>query len=74
MVTAHRLRRPDSRQFDFLRKLDDLAVPEKRAVDNAGFFHAGQDPREIPDDTLYDRPVGEFPRWPAAARARGIVR
>ncbi|MFJ1746832.1 vWA domain-containing protein [Streptomyces sp. NPDC088116] len=64
---------PAGRQFDFLRRLDDLAVPEKRAVDNAGFFHAGQDPREVPDGTLYDRLVGEFPQWLAAARARGIV-
>src|SRR6478752_5776845 len=32
---------PGSKQFDFLRKLDELAVPHKRVVDNAGFFHAG---------------------------------
>lgn len=65
---------PGSRQFEFLRKLDDLPVPEKRAVDNAGFFHAGQDPRAVSDAELYDRLVGEFPRWLAAARERGIVR
>ncbi|GHJ98275.1 vWA domain-containing protein [Streptomyces sp. NPDC003753] len=64
---------PDSRQFDFLRKLDELPVPQKRAVDNAGFFHAGRDPRTVPDTELYDRLVGEFPQWLAAARARGIV-
>ncbi|MBJ6638268.1 VWA domain-containing protein [Streptomyces sp. DHE7-1] len=64
---------PDSRQFDFLRRLDDLAVPARRAVDNAGFFHAGRDPRRVPDAELYDRLVGEFPRWLAAARAEGIV-
>ncbi|MFJ9735233.1 vWA domain-containing protein [Streptomyces sp. NPDC101169] len=64
---------PDSRQFDFLRRLDELPVPAKRAVDNAGFFHAGKDPREVPDAELYDRLVGEFPRWLAAARAAGIV-
>ncbi|MFI9343355.1 vWA domain-containing protein [Streptomyces sp. NPDC052773] len=65
---------PGSRQFEFLRKLDELPVPEKRAVDNAGFFHAGQDPRAVSDAELYDRLVGEFPRWLAAARERGIVR
>ncbi|MEV0181334.1 VWA domain-containing protein [Streptomyces sp. NPDC050625] len=65
---------PDSKQFDFLRKLDELAVPQKRVVDNAGFFHAGSDPRKVSDAELYDRLVGEFPQWLVAARARGIVR
>ncbi|MFI8516441.1 vWA domain-containing protein [Streptomyces sp. NPDC085481] len=65
---------PDSRQFDFLRRLDELAVPAKRPVDNAGFFHAGKDPRRVPDAELYDRLVAEFPAWLAAARAQGIVR
>lgn len=65
---------PDSKQFDFLRRLDELAVPDKRVVDNAGFFHAGADPRTVPDAELYDRLVGEFPKWLVAARAEGIVR
>ncbi|MEV7843061.1 vWA domain-containing protein [Streptomyces cyaneofuscatus] len=63
-----------STQFDFLRKLDDLAVPAKRVVDNAGYFHAGLDPRKVPDSQLYDRLVAEFPSWLAAAEAQGIVR
>ncbi|WP_330291754.1 vWA domain-containing protein [Streptomyces sp. NBC_00576] len=62
-----------SKQFDFLRKLDELAVPGRRVVDNAGFFHAGSDPRAVSDDELYDRLVGEFPKWLVAARAEGIV-
>jgi hypothetical protein len=65
---------PGSKQFDFLRKLDELAVPGKRVVDNAGFFHAGADPRAVSDAELYDRLVGEFPKWLVAARAQGIVR
>ncbi|WP_432169908.1 VWA domain-containing protein [Streptomyces sp. 1222.5] len=64
---------PGSRQFEFLHKLDELAVPGKRPVDNAGFFHAGRDPRRVSDTELYDRLVGEFPQWLAAARAAGIV-
>jgi hypothetical protein len=64
---------PDSRQFDFLRRLDELAVPGRRVVDNAGFFHAGPDPRAVSDGDLYDRLVGEFPKWLVAARAQGIV-
>nr|WP_206440657.1 VWA domain-containing protein [Streptomyces scabichelini] len=62
-----------SKQFDFLRKLDDLAVPAKRPIDNAGFFHAGSDPRRVSDPELYDRLVAEFPQWLTAARAQGII-
>ncbi|WP_326696996.1 VWA domain-containing protein [Streptomyces sp. NBC_01754] len=60
-------------QFDFLRRLDELAVPDRRAVDNAGFFPAGRDPRTMPDAELYDRLVAEYPHWLTAARAAGIV-
>ncbi|THA83664.1 VWA domain-containing protein [Streptomyces sp. A0592] len=63
-----------STQFDFLRRLDELPVPAQRPVDNAGYFHAGQDPRTVPDGELYDRLVAEFPAWLAAARGAGIVR
>ncbi|MCX4980285.1 VWA domain-containing protein [Streptomyces sp. NBC_00572] len=64
---------PSSRQFEFLRRLDELDVPAKRLLDNAGFFHAGQDPGRVPDAELYDRLVSEFPAWLAAARAQGVV-
>ncbi|MGW8783183.1 VWA domain-containing protein [Streptomyces sp. NPDC055796] len=63
-----------SSQFDFLRRLDELPVPERRVVDNAGYFHAGPDPREVPDPVLFDRLVMEFPCWLEAARAAGVVR
>ncbi|MBT2468777.1 VWA domain-containing protein [Streptomyces sp. ISL-66] len=63
-----------STQFDFLRRLDELPVPGKRPVDNAGYFHAGADPGAVADSVLYDHLVAEFPAWLAAARAAGIVR
>ncbi|WP_149181568.1 VWA domain-containing protein [Streptomyces sp. TRM49041] len=65
---------PRGDQFDFLRRLDQLPVPRTRPVDNAGFFPAGRDPRRVSDDMLYDRLLGEFPSWLAAARAQGIIR
>lgn len=61
-------------RFEFLKKLDDLAVPKKRVIDNAGFFEAGADPRSMPAQTLYDNLMGEFPTWLRAARQQGIVR
>ncbi|HZF92193.1 VWA domain-containing protein [Streptomyces sp.] len=64
---------PGSRQFEFLRKLDELPVPGRRVVDNAGFFHAGQDPSKVSDAELYDRLLSEFPAWLTAARAAGIL-
>ncbi|WP_316520149.1 VWA domain-containing protein [Kitasatospora brasiliensis] len=64
---------PHSRQFDFLRKLTGLAVPEKRAIDNAGFVHLGRDPRTVSDRDLYDLLLADLPSWLEAARAQGIV-
>ncbi|WP_031520079.1 vWA domain-containing protein [Streptomyces sp. NRRL F-5123] len=60
-------------EFRFLRKLDDLPVPGRRVVDNAGFFAAGSDPKALSDAELYDRLLGEFPGWLTAARAAGIL-
>jgi hypothetical protein len=65
---------PSGKQFDFLRRLDDLAVPQRRPVDNAGFFAAGQQPDAMPDRQVYDRLVAEFPQWLVAARRQRIVR
>lgn len=64
----------DSRDFEFLRKLDELSVPKKRVIDNAGFFAAGYDPKSMDPSILYDSLMGEFPTWLAAARQQGIVR
>ncbi|MBA0051191.1 VWA domain-containing protein [Streptomyces sp. AJS327] len=63
---------PGDTEFAFLRKLDELAVPGRRIVDNAGFFPAGADPRRMSDAELYDRLLAEFPRWLSAARELGI--
>ncbi|HEV7627822.1 MAG TPA: VWA domain-containing protein [Streptomyces sp.] len=64
---------PEGKQFDFLRKLDELPVPAKRVVDNAGFFAAGHEPRAIPDDALYAQLMREFPDWLKAARQAGVL-
>ncbi|MGW1377056.1 VWA domain-containing protein [Streptomyces sp. NPDC002446] len=65
---------PEAKGFDFLRKLDDLTVPEKRAVDNAGFFHAGRDPRSLSHDELYQQLMVEFPEWLTEARTAGVLK
>ncbi|MBC3985784.1 VWA domain-containing protein [Streptomyces sp. AC536] len=65
---------PQARGFDFLRKLDDLAVPERRPVDNAGFFHAGLEPRDLSDAELYGQLMVEFPEWLIEAREAGVLR
>ncbi|GAA1257419.1 VWA domain-containing protein [Kitasatospora nipponensis] len=65
--------RPDGPEFGFLRRMDELPTPERRPVDNAGFVAAGRDPRAVSDRELYDRLLGEFPRWLLAARAAGVL-
>ncbi|MGW5938307.1 vWA domain-containing protein [Streptomyces celluloflavus] len=64
---------PDEQEFAFLHKLDDLPVPAKRVVDNAGFFHAGRDPRSVSDDVLYDELLHEFPSWLTAIDSAGSM-
>lgn len=64
---------PEGRGFDFLRKLDELIVPDQRAVDNAGFFHAGLDPRALSDAEFYGQLLLELPEWLAEAAAAGVV-
>ncbi|MFD7918048.1 VWA domain-containing protein [Streptomyces sp. NPDC059740] len=65
---------PESKAFDFLRKLDGLTVPDRRKVANTGFLHAGKDPRAITDTKLYSQLVAGFPQWLADARAAGVVK
>ena len=60
-------------EFAFLKKLDDLAVPQKRVIDNADFFPAGNNPKNIVPSELYDNLLNEFPDWLKQAKAQGIV-
>ncbi|WP_432253050.1 vWA domain-containing protein [Streptomyces sp. HNM1019] len=61
-------------EFRFLRKLDDLPVPDRRIVDNAGFFAAGPKPKTLSDAALYDQLLQEFPLWLDSARSAGILK
>ncbi|MFF7410416.1 vWA domain-containing protein [Streptomyces lydicus] len=65
---------PEAKGFDFLRKLDDLTVPEKRRVDNAGFFHAGREPHSLSHEELYQQLMVEFPEWLTEARTAGVLK
>lgn len=60
-----------SRDLRFLRSLDTL---DRRTVDNAGYFAAGQRPAGRSDADLYDHLMKEFPDWLNAARMRGVIR
>ncbi|WP_371605117.1 VWA domain-containing protein [Streptomyces sp. NBC_01220] len=65
---------PDDNEFAFLRKLDTLAVPAHRAVDNAGFFHAGRTPQTVDAAQLFDDLLQEFPQWLTAARTARVLK
>lgn len=60
-------------KFDFLKKLDELAVPSKRVIDNASFFSAGEYPSTFPADQLYAELLKEFPEWLNEVRRAGIL-
>ncbi|MFD8593799.1 VWA domain-containing protein [Kitasatospora sp. NPDC059646] len=62
---------PADQEFAFLRRLDELPVPARRPVDNAGFFPAGRDPRDRTDAELYDHLLAGFPEFLAAVRPAG---
>ncbi|MET4644621.1 hypothetical protein ABID95_004370 [Streptomyces atratus] len=55
-----------------MRRLDTLAVPACRVVDNAGFFHAGRTPKTTGDHQLFDQLLHEFPDWLTAAHTAHI--
>lgn len=57
-------------KVQFLTELDNM---RGRLVDNASYFHAGADPRGLPDHELYDGITKGFGRWLPAARAKGLL-
>lgn len=57
------------RNYGILEQLDTMSG---RIVDNCGFF-ALDDLHSIGEQALYDRLLGEFPLWLAAAKRQGIV-
>ncbi|EXU68172.1 toxic cation resistance protein [Streptomyces sp. PRh5] len=61
-------------EFRFLHRLDDLPVPKRRVVDNAGFFPAGPTPKNLSAAALYDQLLHEFPLWLDSARSAGILK
>ncbi|GAA0422600.1 VWA domain-containing protein [Streptomyces luteireticuli] len=60
---------PAGRGFEFLRGLEEWP-----AVDNAGFFPAGRDPRALREEELYRGLTAGFAAWLTRARAAGTVR
>lgn len=56
--------------FDFLEKLDDL---KGRKVDNCDFFSVPS-ADALTDEELYDKMMGEYPKWVAEAKKAGVLR
>ncbi|MFI1580107.1 VWA domain-containing protein [Embleya sp. NPDC020630] len=57
-------------EFEFLAELDDLSG---RFLDNTAYFTVA-DLNSLSDDELFERLVGQYPQWLAAARSRGLIR
>ena len=55
--------------YGALKDLDNLTG---RFIDNANFFSI-DDLKELSESELYDRMVGEFPKWLEIAHSKGIV-
>ncbi|MCC9154864.1 VWA domain-containing protein [Streptomyces parvulus] len=56
-----------------VRFLTELDTMRGRLLDNASYFHAGADPRGIPDSALYDGITREFGQWVPQARRKGLL-
>lgn len=59
-----------SHSFKYLTHLDEMPG---RYLDNANFFEAN-DIKNISDNALYDRILGELPDWIEEARSKGVVK
>ncbi|MFD9872689.1 VWA domain-containing protein [[Kitasatospora] papulosa] len=64
---------PDNNDFAFLRRLDTLAVPDHRVLDNAWFFHGGRTSQTVDDAQLFEQLLQEFPQWLTTARTARIL-
>lgn len=58
------------RQLGFL---DELVTLRGRTVGNAGYFHAGADPKGLDDSAVYDGITRGFDTWLAEARSQGVL-
>lgn len=58
-----------SAQFKYLESLDNMTG---RKLDNANFFSLN-DIKDIDDNELYDRILGEYPDWVEEAKSKGII-
>jgi stress response protein SCP2 len=56
--------------FNFLERLDNM---RGRLIDNANFFEV-DNPARIPEKTLYDKMMAEYPQWLTLARRHRLVR
>lgn len=56
-----------------VRFLTELDTMRGRGLDNASYFHAGRDPKNVPDRDLYDGITREFGQWVPQARAKGLL-
>ncbi|MFE6362926.1 VWA domain-containing protein [Streptomyces sp. NPDC057806] len=56
-----------------VRFLTELDTMRGRLLDNASYFHAGMDPRSVPDEQLYDGLTREFGQWVPQARTKGLL-
>ncbi|WP_242534691.1 VWA domain-containing protein [Streptomyces albidoflavus] len=61
-------------RFAFLRKLDELAVPRRRIVDNAGFLAAGPRPPVLDGRGAVQRAAGRVPVLAGGGGGAGAAR